>query len=278
MLLIILFSLLIFSCDTPQNYTVTGVIKKIDNQQNRVLINHDEIPGFMTKMVMFFNVHESEQLDSFSVDDSVSFNLIIKENNSYTINYKRLGISKINTFDQEFWDDDVDNKYSLKTPGEFIHDSSFLNLVGDEVKLSEIISDFTLITFIFSKCPMPNMCPASIVKNQFLSNNFKNDNINFIIISFDYLYDTPRVLKNVYGAIENENIIFLSSYGHLNDIISLTKQAGVGFWGVEENNIGHNMRSILVDKDLKLLKSYDGTDWRPGDAKNDIKNLLKIYR
>ena len=60
--------------------------------------------------------------------------------------------------------------------------------------------------------------------------------------------------------------------------MSLTKQAGVGFWGVEENNIGHTMRSILVNKELQLLKSYDGIDWKAGDAKKDIENLFKISK
>ena len=270
--------LFIFSCDTPQNYKVIGVIKNIDKENNRLLIDHDEIPGFMVKMVMFFNLHNSVKIDGFAKNDSVSFDLIIKDKNSYTINYKKLGKSTINNFDKEFWENDEDSKYSLKEPGEFINDATFLNLDGNEIRLSEITSDLNLITFIFSKCPMPNMCPASIIKNQYLSNHFENKNIHFLIISFDYLYDTPEVLKNVYSTIKNKNIKFLSSYGHLNDIMSLTKQAGVGFWGVEENNIGHTMRSILVDKELQLLKSYDGIDWKAGDAKKDIENLFKISK
>jgi len=124
---------------------------------------------------------------------------------------------------------------------------------------------------------MPNMCPASIVKNQYLSNYFKNENINFILISFDYLYDTPKVLNNIYGSIETKNMKFLSSYNHINDIFSLTQQSGVAYWGVEENNIGHSMRSILIDKNLKLLKTFDGIDWKAGDAKRDIENFIKIY-
>ena len=56
----------------------------------------------------------------------------------------------------------------------------------------------------------------------------------------------------------------------------LTQQSGVAFWGVEENNIGHSMRTILIDKDLKLVKVYDGMDWTPGEAKNDIEKILKI--
>ena len=122
------------------------------------------------------------------------------------------------------------------------------------------------------------MCPASIVKNQYLARHFKNKNINFLMISFDYLYDTPQVLKNIYGPIETDNMKFLSSFNHLNDIFSLAQQSGVAFWGVEENNIGHSMRTILIDKNLKLVKTFDGLDWKPSEAKRDIENLIKLYR
>ena len=277
MIIIISFILLlVFSCNTPQKYEVTGVIKDIELNNHKILIDHDNIPGFMDQMVMYFNVHTNEQISSLSINDSVSFTLIINDKQSYTTNYNKLGISKKSTTDDNLWFKNEDSKYSLKMPGEYINDGTFLDLNNKKIKLSELTSDISVISFIFSRCPMPNMCPAVIVKNQYLANYFKDKNINFILVSFDYLFDTPTVLKNVYGSINNEKIFFLSSYKHLNDIISLTQQAGVGFWGVEDNNIGHSMRTIIIDKDLKLLKTFDGEDWKPADAKNSIQNLLKV--
>ena len=32
-----------------------------------------------------------------------------------------------------------------------------------------------------------------------------NKNIEFILISFDHIYDSPDVLKNIYGTLEKEN-------------------------------------------------------------------------
>ncbi len=279
MKIIYILILLLFSCKTPDHYNVIGVIKEIDKKQQRMLIDHDEIPGFMVQMVMYFNIHESINLDNFSVNDSVSFDLLVKDKDSYTINFKKYGKSLINISDNNFWEDnDDDPNYSLKEPGDYIIDGSFLTTSNKEVKLSEIVSKYSIISFIFSKCPMPNMCPASIVKNQYLANHFIDEDINFVIISFDYMYDTPSVMSDVYGSIETENIRFLSSYKHINDIFSLTQQSGITYWGVEENNIGHSMRSILVDENLKLITYFDGIDWKPGDAKNTIENLIKINR
>ena len=275
---IFLITLIFLSCNTPQTYKVTGVIKEIDIENKKMLIDHDEIAGFMVQMVMFFNLHSSVDATEFSINDSISFDLIIKNNDSYTLNYTKLGYSKKIPTDDKFWDEAVDPKYSLKDLGDILDDATFLTTNNKEIKLSELNTDFTMISFIFSKCPMPNMCPAGIIKNQYLSNHFKNKNIRFILISFDYLYDTPEVLKNIYNSIQKENLTFLSSFKHMNDIFSLTQQAGVAYWGVEENNIGHNMRSIIIDKNLKLVRTFDGIDWKPGDAKNDIENLFKVYK
>jgi len=273
---IFLISIIILSCETPIRYPVTGVVKEIDISKNKLLIDHDKIPGFMDKMVMYFNLHNSVNINDFSINDSLTFDLIINNKNSYTKNFAFHGKSIIK--DDDFFLDDDDMKYELKKPGEFIDDATFLTLDNKKVKLSDYKNKFIVISYIFSKCPMPNMCPAVILNNQYLSKKFENDDIIFLLVSFDYIYDTPDILKESYASISSENLIFLSSYNHINDIFTLTQQSGVGFWGVEENNIGHTMRTIIVDGNLKVVKAFDGFEWKPGDAKRDIENLLKYYR
>ena len=277
---IILFTCLFITCTKVDSYNVIGVIKLINEEERTMLIDHEEIPGFMVKMEMFFNIHESVDINKFSVNDSVSFDLVIIEKDSYTKNYQLLGKSIYSNDSNDVWDWDEDQdeaKYNLREPGDIIDNFTFTNIYNENINLADYKSKFIALSFIFSRCPMPNMCPASIYKNQFLADYFKNENITFLVISFDYLYDTPQVLKKEYENYNTENLHFLSSYQHMEDIIMLTQQTGVGFWGVEDNNIGHNMRTILLDENLKVIKSFDGMDWLPGDAKKDIENLIKIY-
>ena len=68
---------------------------------------------------------------------------------------------------------------------------------------------------------MPEMCPAVISNNQFLAETFRNESINFLLISFDYIFDTPETLLEKYGNIESNypNMLFLSSTNHYNDLI-----------------------------------------------------------
>ena len=55
----------------------------------------------------------------------------------------------------------------------------------------------------------------------------------------------------------------------------LTQQSGVAFWGVEENNIGHNNVIALIDKNNKILKYYSGFEIEVNDIKNDIQEITK---
>ena len=62
---------ILFSCQIPIKHSVTGVIKEIDINKNRLLIDHDEIPGFMDKMVMYFNLHKSIDINNFNSSTSL---------------------------------------------------------------------------------------------------------------------------------------------------------------------------------------------------------------
>ena len=161
-----------------------------------------------------------------------------------------------------------------------MNDATFLDLDGHAIKISDSDGKFRFISYIFSRCPMPNMCPAVISKNQYLSKTFTNNpNIEFIIISFDHIHDTPSIMKSIYGKYQDTypNLKFYSSHGQLSDIIMFTRQSNVSFWGVNENDIGHTLRSIIIDPERRLMSAYEGMDWDPATAERDIHNLLKAY-
>ena len=124
------------------------------------------------------------------------------------------------------------------------------------------------------------MCPAVVVKNQYLAKTFNDvPEIEFMLISFDYIYDTPSILKSNYGSLVefNPNLKAYSSFGYINDIFTLGGQSLVSFWGIEENDIGHSLRSVLIDPERRLLKAFDGMDWRTETAEREINNILKAY-
>ena len=274
----IIFSttLILFSaCSGIKSYPVRGTIIEIRKESNEFLIHHDEIPDFMMAMTMPFKLTDSLDINRYGVGDSLKFRLEMKEEKAFANNFQLLGKGTLPETDN-LWDDE----YTPLEIGEIFSNVTFLNLDSNEVSLSDSDGKFRLISYIFTRCPMPNMCPAVVTKNHYLAQIYKNNpNIEFILISFDYAFDTPTVLRNYYSGIleSNPNLIVLSSTGHLNDIFSLAGQSFVSFWGVVENDIGHTLRSVLIDPERRLMKVFEGTDWQPEAAERDIRNILKAY-
>ena len=266
--------LLAIGC-SKKSYPVRGTILEVRKESNEFLIHHDEIPGFMMAMTMPFKLADSLDINRFGVGDSLKFRLEMEENKAYAANFQLLGKGTLPETD-DMWDDE----YPPLEIGQIFTNVTFLDLDSNDVSLSDSDGKFRLISYIFTRCPMPNMCPAVVTKNQYLAQVFKADpKMEFVLVSFDYTFDTPAVLKNYYGGIleSNPNLSVLSSTGHLNDIFSLAGQSYVSFWGVDENDIGHTLRSILIDPERRLMKVFEGTDWRPEAAERDIRNILKAY-
>ena len=272
---IITLSLLLAIGCSKKSYTIRGTILEVRKESNEFLIHHDEIPGFMMAMTMPFKLADSLDINRFRVGDSLKFHLEMEGNKAYAIDFQLLGKGTLPKTD-DMWDDE----YPPLEIGQIFTNVTFLDLDSNDVSLSDSDGKFRLISYIFTRCPMPNMCPAVVTKNQYLAQVFKADpNMEFVLVSFDYTFDTPTVLKNYYGGIleSNPNLIVLSSTGHLNDIFSLAGQSYVSFWGVDENDIGHTLRSVLIDPERRLMKVFEGTDWRPEAVERDIRNILKAY-
>ena len=267
--------ILLLACSEEKSYSVKGTIIEIRKEANEFLIHHDEIPGFMMAMTMPFKLADSLDMNRFEVGDSLKFRLEMKEKKTFATNFELLGKGTLPETDN-LWDDE----YTSLEIGSIFSNVTFLDMDSNGVSLSDSDGKFRFISYIFTRCPMPNMCPAVVAKNRYLAETFsETDEIEFIMISFDYIFDTPSVMKSIYNSHikSNPNMKFYSSFGHLNDIIMLAGQSLVSFWGVDENDIGHTLRSIIIDPERRLMKVYEGTEWPPEAAERDIRNLLKAY-
>ena len=67
--------------EASEIYETVGVVKTITGTKNYVLIDHEEIPGYMSAMAMFFTVEDTTVVSGISVSDSVSFSFILDGSN-----------------------------------------------------------------------------------------------------------------------------------------------------------------------------------------------------
>ena len=202
-LLILVFFLI--GCSGKKSYSVRGTILEVRKESNEFLIHHDEIPGSMMSMTMPFSLQNSSDITRFSVGDSVLFQLIMWKEQAVATNFHLQGQGTIPDSNDE-WNDE----YTPVNIGVIIDDATFLDLDSSTVSLSSSDGKFRFISYIFTRCPMPNMCPAVVVKNRYLAEIFaETGEIEFILISFDYIYDTPSMMKSIYRYQNYRSLNFL---------------------------------------------------------------------
>tara|TARA_B100000424_G_scaffold173626_1_gene133929 strand:- start:1045 stop:1890 length:846 start_codon:yes stop_codon:yes gene_type:complete len=268
--------LFIGCANTNKEYLVNGVVHDIKIDEEIIIIDHDSIPGFMMPMIMPFNFKKKEDVENLSSGDSIRFTLVIKPDDSYVANFTILGKSILLADQDDFWDDDEFKSIDI---GESLTDIVLLDSKGDSVRISSSDGKFRFISFIFTRCPIPNMCPAVVIKNGVLASYFKKSkNLELIMVSFDYVHDTPAVLNEFYGPSINsyENWRAWSSVGNIAGLYTLSSELGCEFWGVDEGKIGHNLRSALISPNRELLKVWSGDDWLAKDVLKDIESYMTI--
>ena len=92
--------------------------------------------------------------------------------------------------------------------------------------------------------------------------------------------DENPFLKSFYNSSTEgfPNWDVLSSVGKVNNLYTLSSEIGCEYWGIEKNNIGHNLRSALIGPDKTLLKIWEGDDWLAGSVSNEIENYIEIFQ
>ena len=93
---IALAALLISGCSKPAenasgSYEVKGYVERVENDGARVIVDHEEIPGFMHAMVMAFDVKTPAEAAKLAPGDQIQFTLA-QENKLFVIsNIRKTG-------------------------------------------------------------------------------------------------------------------------------------------------------------------------------------------
>ena len=151
--------------------------------------------------------------------------------------------------------------------GEMAPSFALYNQDGAVVRFDQFRGQRVVLNFIFTRCPIPKMCPAATAKMialQAAAKKAGHRDLHFVSISFDAAYDTPPVLKK-YAAdrgIDTTNFSFLT--GPESAIADLLRQFGV-ITIPRENLYLHTVSTILIGADGQLLFRTEEPDWEPDD-------------
>ena len=265
---------LVAACDREppvRQYELTGQILAVDTARNEVLIKHDNIRNFMPAMTMPFTVKDPSLLSGREPGDLVTATLVVGETSAHLSSLTRTGHAKLETPPV------VSDAPRVLMPGEPVADA----LLVDQQEKARPFSSFkghrVAITFIYTRCPMPDFCPLMdrhfAAVQQTIQGAADMRDVRLISMTLDPEFDTPAVLSRHAARLNADPAVWSFVTGEPKSAADFAGQFGV----YAERDLGtganlvHNLRTAIVDADGRMVKVHSGNDWTPADLVADLK-------
>ncbi|ODT97816.1 MAG: hypothetical protein ABS79_06905, partial [Planctomycetes bacterium SCN 63-9] len=164
--------------------------------------------------------------------------------------------------------------------GEAVPDFEMTGQDGKTFKLSDLRGNVVGLTFIYTRCPLPDFCPLMDRKFSELSQKItlspkRASHIRLISLSFDPEHDTPEVLRQharIRGANPPLWSYAVASHGEL---AKIAPRLGL-VYGPGRDEIMHNLCTAIIDPEGKLARLEIGTSRNKWEATDLIKTIYSL--
>src|SRR5215475_8487317 len=181
-----------------RTFQVNGRIREIAATTKTLTIAHEEILDYMPSMTMPLQVRDTSLLKGLRAGDEIHFELSVTEDDSWISHIEKIGNGK-----------PVANDLAVSAPsaelrkGETVPDFALTDENGRPVRLSDFRGKAVVLTFIYTRCPLPNFCPLMSKNFQALQERLSKAfpaKYHLLSVSIDPKFDKPEILK-AYSAL-----------------------------------------------------------------------------
>jgi protein SCO1/2 len=259
-----------------KTYKLRGKIVSTNAATSEITVSHEAIPGFMEAMTMPYKVKDANILGDLHPGDVITADLMVSQGADADVFLDHIVVVAQGKPDYR-----PRVEYHVPAPGDKVPDFKLRNQDGHTISLDQFRGRELLITFIYTRCPLPNFCPR--VTRQFadIHRQLQADPALFrktqlLCVSFDPENDTPARLR-AYGAtyIGSEA---KDAFAHFDfavpDRQTVDKMAqyfDVGLTREPDSTITHTLSTTLVGADGKVLQFYPGNEWTVDQVMADVK-------
>ena len=255
-----------------RRYEVRGQILGIDPERQEVLVDHEDIPGFMPAMTMSYKVQDPALLQGKQPGDLITATLVVEEVNGYLSTLTTTGRAPLDTPPAGPAITDSD----LLKEGDIVPDHALIDQTRTARPIGSLRGHRLALTFIYTRCPLPDFCP--LMDKQFkevqqtLSSMPELADVRLVSATLDPEFDTPAVLAQHAKALGADTRSWHFVTGERDEVLAFAKRFGVITEpGDASAPVVHNLRTAVIDPEGRLVKTYSGSTWSPAELVADLK-------
>jgi protein SCO1/2 len=230
----------------------------------------------MPAMTMTYQVAAPKEIESLQPGDKITADLVVSETKGR--------LEKIVVISKGDGKTSPGTTQRIPEKGDAVPDFALLNQDGKIIHFSNFRGKVLLVTFIYTRCPLPDFCPR-------MNENFRavqkllqdvpgsTERAEFLSISFDPKNDTPAVLKH-YASLYKKSAPGEKPFDwqfaapSMKDLPELAQFFGLVIQP-EQAQIVHSLSTTVIGPDGKVEKWFSDNEWTPTDAAQAMQAVIQ---
>ena len=246
-----------------REYELRGVVVSVDAPRREITIKHDDIPRFMPGMTMPFKVRDPQLLSGRAPGDLVRATLVVEESDAHLRMLERTGTAPVP-------EDPPPPARETLEPGAPAPDAMLVDQHGVARRVSAFRGQALAVTFVYTRCPIPNFCPLMDRHFKTAQDAIRQDpalrgRVRLLSVSFDPERDRPPVLAAHAREMSADPEIWSFLTGERAEVERFASRFGVSIVQPDAGaqDITHNLRTAVIDPEGKIVAILRGNEWSP---------------
>jgi protein SCO1 len=234
-----------------KRYHAQGIVLAVDRARDQVTISHRAIPGYMEAMAMPFHAESPRELEPLAPGARIEFQLKVSRSAS-SVGHIRLQQAALG-------DIPLPKAMNKIAVGQTMPDFTLTDQSGRAVDLASFRGQIVALDFIYTRCPLPDVCPRLSANFARLQKRFAGK-IALLSITLDPEYDTPAVLAEYAQRWNADPKTWLFLTGQPDNVQRVAGHFGVVYWP-EDNSITHTAATAVIDRAGRLAGLLEGSSF-----------------
>jgi protein SCO1/2 len=259
-----------------QRFDLRGKVVAVNKNEGTMTLAHEAIPGYMAAMTMDYPIKDKWAFDVLKPGQTVRATLVVASDRAWLEGIVVREEAKPDS-------NSLAPPESARTPlGQDVPDFPLVNQDGKRIHLHQYHGKALLLTFIYTRCPLPDYCPLmsknfAQIMEQVRSDPKLSPSTHLLSISIDPEYDTPAILR-AYALDVARNPHPFDHWefatGTPDQVRKVAEFFGLNYWA-ESGQTVHALVTALIGSDGKVIQIYRGNDWQPAQVVNDLRDIRR---
>jgi protein SCO1/2 len=256
-------------------YPLAGRLIAVQLDTGQVLVVHQAIPGYMDAMTMPFRVADRTTILDRRPGDLITATLVVGSEASHLEDLVMTGRAALGDAAPAR---PVAQGLHILAPGDVAPDTPLTTHRGATVALPEWRGSAVAVTFVYTRCPLPDFCPLldrrfAAIQDAAAVDPGLRGRVRLLSVSFDPDADTPAVLA-AHATRVGARADWHFATAARDAVDRLAARFGVNVIREADRTITHNLRTAVIAPDGRVTTLRSGNDWSADEVLADLRLAL----